>query len=155
MAYAISRKVGNAVVRNRIRPTVNQVQSDIGDFANRIMSTVKNIRNVNEFNAVTSSIPRATDLPEVQNEKIQKLQAVTQVLSQRNDLKEQLLRANPDMDPDQADQKASQQIPFPASVMGGGAGSGGAPADQQAIQWAQAHPNDPRSAQILKVNGVP
>lgn len=98
-----------------IRPTSRQVDADIGDFANRIMSTVKNIRNINEFRAVTSSIPKSSDPAPVQNEKLQKLWTINQVLGQRNDYKESLLRANQALDPDDADKQAVAKFPFPGS----------------------------------------
>lgn len=103
---------GSAIV-SEFRPTARQVREDIGNFANKIMSSVKNIRNVREFNAVTSSIPKASDPADIQNNKLQRLNDMNQVLGQRNDEVEKLLRSNPDMSPDQADQAAVQRFPFP------------------------------------------
>ena len=133
---------------------VQQVQQDIGDFANRIMSTVKNIRNVNEFRAVTASIPSADDQPAVQNEKLAKLQTINQVLGQRNDYKETALRADPSLTPDQADAQATVKYPFPASIIGpivkDKPPASLSPADSQALEWAKENPKDPRSAAILQ-----
>ena len=137
-----------------LRPTARQVDADIGDFATRIMSTVKNIRNINEFRAVTASIPKASDQPDVQNEKIQKLQQVNQILNQRNDYKEQMLRADPKLDPDQADQQVVEKFPFPTSMIApqvlNTPKENLAPQEQQALDWAKNNPKDPRSAMILQ-----
>lgn len=42
----------------------------------------------------------------------------------------------------------------PAPQQGQSGASNGHPQDQQAVSWAQSNPNDPRSAAILKANGV-
>ena len=141
-----------------VRPSVRQVQQDIGDFATRIMSTVKNIRNINEFRAVTASIPHPDDQASVQNEKLAKLQQVNQVLTQRNDYKEQVLRADPALTPDQADQQATVKYPFPASIIGpivkATPPSSLSPLDAQALEWAKANPKDPRAGAILQRIGT-
>jgi hypothetical protein len=95
------------------RPTARQVREDIGDFANRIMSTVKNIRNVREFNAVTAAIPKASDPAEVQNNKLERLNIINGVLKNRNDEMEKVLRADGSLSPDQANQIAAIKFPFP------------------------------------------
>lgn len=105
-------------------PSAQQVESDMGDFSNRIMSSVKNIRNRFEFNAVTSMIPKPGDTAAVQQEKLRKLDQVNVVLTNRNELMEKLLRSNPDMTPDEADQKATQEDPFPSALIGGGQSNG-------------------------------
>lgn len=128
-----------------VRPSVQQVGKDIGDFSNRIMSTVKNIRNINEFNAVTASIPKPTDFPEVQNQKIRKMQIINQVMTQRNDLQEQLLRNDPNLTPDEADKQAQAKVPFPAAVMGGA----GAPAAASAPAGGAAQQLSPDQAANL------
>lgn len=137
-----------------LRPSVRQVSTDIGDFATRIMSTVKNIRNINEFKAVTASIPKADDQPSVQNEKLAKLQAINQVLTQRNDFKEQVLRADPKLSPDQADQQATEKFPFPLSIISdqvkASPPASMSPADADALDFAKKNPKDPRSAVILQ-----
>jgi len=104
--------VGSSVVAE-FRPTARQVREDIGDFANRIMSTVKNIRNVREFNAVTAAIPKASDPAEVQNNKLAKLSVLNQVMTNRNDEMEKQLRADPSLSKDKADQIAVIKFPFP------------------------------------------
>lgn len=121
-------------------PTAKQVQQDIGDFANRIMSTVKNIRNIQEFRAVTAMIPRASDPVEVQNRKIQKLQEVNQTLIQRNDYREKLMRENPDLDSTEAERQAAIEFPFaPASPAAGTAApSGLTDAEQKRLQELRA-----------------
>lgn len=129
-----SGPIAGSAVMGLVRPSVRQVQSDIGDFATKIMGSVKNIRNINEFRAVTANIPRADDQPQVQNEKLQKLREVNQVLTQRNELKDQLLQKNPTMTPDDADQRAVAAFPFPKSVMGGAATAPAADNSGQSLQ---------------------
>lgn len=104
-----------------VRPSARQVNADIGNFTNQIMSTVKNIRNVNEFRSVTSMIPRASDPADVQNRKLQRLAQINQALSQRNDYTEQLLRDNPTMDPAAAQNQAAQKFPIATSGESGDA----------------------------------
>lgn len=145
--------VGSAIA-GMVRPSVRQVQQDIGDFATNIMSTVKNIRNINEFRAVTASIPHPDDQPEVQNEKLQKLQAVSMVLTQRNDYMEKALRADPKLSRDEADLMATQKYPFPSSVMADSIAKSPpaamSSADAAALKFAQENPTDPRSAAIIQ-----
>lgn len=121
-----------------LRPSARQVQQDIGDFANRIMSTVKNIRNLQEFRAVTAQIPRASDPAEVQNRKLQKLQEVNQVLVQRNDLREKLMRDNPDMDSTEAEHQAAIQFPFSGLNQNPQAGGGLSDAERARLQELRA-----------------
>jgi hypothetical protein len=153
VAGTAARFLGPGIV-GKVSAPVQQVEQDIGDFANRIMATVKNIRNVNEFRAVTASIPHADDQPSVQNEKLQKLQTINQVLGQRNDYKEQALRSDPSLAPDQADQQATQRFPFPSSIIGPVVKetppASMSTADSEALEWAKANPKDPRSAAILQ-----
>jgi len=153
VAAGASRILGPGLV-GKVSDPVRQVQQDIGDFATNIMSKVKNIRNINEFNAVTASLPHADDQPSVQNQKLEKLQQVNQVLSQRNDYMEKALRGNPSITRDQADLQATQQYPFPNKIL--------APAifanppksmtdqDRTALEYAKSNPNDPKSALIIQ-----
>ena len=153
-ASMLASRVFGPNLTGKVSGSVNAVDQDIGDFANRIMSTVKNIRNVNEFRAVTASIPRADDQASVQNEKLAKLNTINQVLNQRNDYKEQALRADPTLQPDQADQQATVKYPFPSSIIGpivkDKPPASMSPQDSQALDWAKANPKDPRSAAILQ-----
>lgn len=138
------------------RPEVQQVQQDIGRFATQIMSTVKNIRNVNEFNAVTANVPRATDYPAVQNEKIAYLRHLTGIIGQRADLEAQLLHDNPKMDVNTADRLVTEKIPLTAEPPSSGGGpTPGAPlatpAPQAPAQPAASGP-PPQAVAFLKAN---
>lgn len=153
VAAAASRILGPGLV-GMVSDPVRQVQQDIGDFATNIMSKVKNVRNINEFNAVTASLPHADDQPSVQNEKLEKLQQVNQVLSQRNDYMEKALRGNPSITRDQADLQAAQQYPFPNKILApaifANPPKNMTPQDAAALDYAKNNPNDPKSALIIQ-----
>jgi hypothetical protein len=113
-----------------LRPTARAVNSDLSNFVSQVMSSARNIRTQREFNAFTNAIPTAADQPQVQNEKLQYLGAANDTLAQRNDFKEQLLRNNPNIDPDQADQQAVQKFPFPTPPGGWQQNPDGSPIQQ-------------------------
>lgn len=134
--------------------SVAQVASDMGDFANKVMSTVKNLRNFYEYQAVTSNLVKPDQPKEVQHENLAKLQTVNKILGQRNDYQETALRDNPALTPDQADAQAVSKYPFPSSIIAplviAKPPSSMSPQDSTALEWAKAHPNDPLSGGILQ-----
>lgn len=154
-----------------------KAQEFVGSVQNALSTALQPLRGTGrvsntEFNQALSALPKITDQPETIKNKIQYLNLIADwALSRHQAILDNLGKGQnryqayqqaqkdtplPEVPNFYAGETVATPAPAPAAVPAAAAPTAAAnhPQDAEAVAWAKANPQDPKSAEILKLNGL-